>query len=67
MVYVTLRAFLYYFLIGTKVNFAVTSAGGSHHLNERVIKFVKMTKRFQNLVHSVILFTALATVLGTIF
>ena len=46
MVYVTLRAFLYYFLIGTKVNFAVTSAGGSHHLNERVIKFVKMTKRF---------------------
>lgn len=47
MVYVKLRPFLYYFFIGTEVNFAVTSAGGSHHLNERVMKFLKMTKRFK--------------------
>ena len=47
MVYVTLRPFSYYFLIGTEVNFTVTSAGASHHLNERVMNFLKMTKRFQ--------------------
>ena len=43
MVYVTFRPFLYYFLIGTEVTFAVTSAGGSQQLNERVMNFLKMT------------------------
>ena len=47
MVYVTLRPFLYYFLIGTEVDFTVTPVGDGHHLNERIINFLKMTKRFQ--------------------
>ena len=30
MVYVTLRPFSYYVLIGTEINFTITSAGGSN-------------------------------------
>ena len=43
MVYVTLRSLVYYFLIGTEVNFTVTSVGGSHYLNERVMNLLKIT------------------------
>ena len=49
MAYGILKTLLYYFLIGTEVYFAVTSAGDSEYLDGGVMNFLKMTERSQTL------------------
>lgn len=49
MAYGILKTLLYYFLIGTEVCFAVTSAGDSEYLDGGVMNFLKMTERSQTL------------------